>query len=132
MPPNPLSPSARLRVLLADDDSAICTAISRLLSPSCDVVGCAHDSATLFEATLQLRPDIVLLDFSLPGGLNGLETCRRVKSLAPAVHVVAFTASDFADLRRLAYEAGASAFVWKMHAADELLPAIHALVDRRA
>jgi len=125
-----VSHPTRPRVLLADDDSGIRAAVFRLLSLSCDVVGSAIDSTTLLDATVQLRPDIVLLDFSLPGGLNGLEICRRIKSLTPDVHVVVFTASDSADLRRLAFEAGASAFVWKLHAADELLSTIHGLVDR--
>lgn len=121
----------RPRVLVADDDAGIRTAISRLLSVSCDVVGCAVDSATLLEATVRLRPDVVLLDFSLPGGLNGLEVCRRIKAIAPEVNVVAFTGTNDADLRRLAHEAGASGFVWKIHAANELLPTIHAAIDSR-
>jgi CheY-like chemotaxis protein len=121
----------RPRVLVADDDAGIRTAISRLLSASCDVVGCALDSATLLEATVRLRPDVVLLDFSLPGGLNGLEVCRRIKAMAPEVNVVAFTGTNDADLRRLAQEAGASGFVWKIHAANDLLPTIHAAIDSR-
>ncbi len=94
------------------------------------MVGCAFDSTTLLEATLRLRPDVVLLDFSLPGGVNGLEMCRRIKTIAPDVNVVAFTGTNDADLRRLAREAGASGFVWKLHAANELLPAIQAAVVR--
>lgn len=123
-------PPQRPRVLVADDDAGVRTAISRLLSLSCDVVGCAFDSTTLLEATLRLRPDVVLLDFSLPGGVNGLEMCRRIKTIAPDVNVVAFTGTNDADLRRLAREAGASGFVWKLHAANELLPAIQAAVVR--
>jgi DNA-binding NarL/FixJ family response regulator len=122
----------RPQVLLADDDAAICTAVTRLLSPDCDVVGRAVDVAALFEAMARLRPDVVLLDFSLPGDLNGLDVCRRLKTMAPGVGVLAFTANDDADLRRAARDAGFSGFVWKMDVAVQLLDAIYAVVDRPA
>jgi len=121
----------RPRVLLADDDSGMHAAISRLLSSSCELVGSVSDVATLFTAVADLRPDVVLLDFSLPGGLNAFEICRRLTTTAPRVRVVAFTAHDDEDYRRFASDAGASAFVWKMHALTDLVPTIHAVVDDR-
>lgn len=122
----------RPRVLLADDDVSVSTAIARLLSSSCDVVRCVADSAALFEATVTLRPDVVLLDFSLPGGLNGAEVCQRIKAMTPDVQVVALTANDDPELMRLAYESGASGFVWKLQTATDLLRTIRAVVDRTA
>ena len=119
----------RPRVLIADDDAGMRTAVGRMLSPSCDVVAYAVDVATLFEATVQFRPDVVLLDFSLPGELNGLEACRRLRKMAPQVKVVALTAHDDEDIRRGAYEAGCSGFVWKMQAQTELLSTIQAVVE---
>jgi DNA-binding NarL/FixJ family response regulator len=85
----------------------------------------------LFEVTPELRPDVVLLDFSLPGDLNALEVCRRLKETTPEVQVVAFTVHDDADLKRAAYEAGASGFVWKLQIADELLRTIQRVVADR-
>ena len=127
-------PSAphRPQVLIADDDTAICTAVTRLLSPECEVVGRVVDTAALFDAVAQLRPDVVLLDFSLPGDLNGLDVCRRLKTTAPGVSVVAFTADDDDDLKRAAHDAGFSGFVWKLDVAAQLLDAIYAVVDRTA
>jgi len=119
----------RPRVLIADDNAVMRTAVSRLLSTSCDVVACVVDVATLFDATVQLRPDVVLLDLSLPGELNGFEACRRLRSVTPEVKVVALTAHDDQDIRRAAYEAGCSGFVWKPRAASELLSTIQAVVD---
>ena len=118
----------RPRVLLADDDPGMHTAISRLISKSCDLVGCVGDTATLFKAVADLHPDIVLLDFSLPGGLNVFEVCRRLKT-TPGVRIVAFTAHEDEEYRRLAGDAGASAFVWKMQASTDLVPTIHAVVE---
>ena len=96
------------------------------------MVGGVFDSPTLFEATLRLRPDVVLLDFILPGGMKPFEVCRRLRTIAPEVHVVAFTVEDDAILRELAYEAGAAGFVYKLQAATDLLTTIHAVVDRTA
>ena len=118
----------RPRVLLADDDAMVSRAISRLLSPSCEVVGIAPDSPALFDAVRTLRPEVVLLDLSLPGGVTGLDACRHLKAMAPEVKVVVFTGADDPDLRQLAIEAGASAFVWKLRAADELVPTIYAVL----
>jgi DNA-binding NarL/FixJ family response regulator len=104
--------------------------VSQLLSGSCDVVGGVLDSTTLFEATLRLRPDVVLLDFSLPGGMKPLDICRRLRTVAPWVHIVAFTVEDDAALRDLTYDAGAEGFVNKLQAVDDLLATIRAVVDR--
>jgi two-component system, NarL family, response regulator NreC len=121
----------RPRVLIADDNPEMQRAIVRLLSPSCDLVGCAIDTATLFEVTSRLRPDVVLLDLSLRGEANALEACRRIKETMPEVKFVAFTASDDPDLRRAAHAAGVSEFLWKLRA-DELPQTIQIVTDRSA
>jgi CheY-like chemotaxis protein len=115
-------------VLLADDDASILKAITRLLAPACDLVGSAADGAALFGEIARTRPQVVLLDFSLPGGISALELCRRIKQATPGVEVVAFTANDDPLLERLAREAGAAAFVWKPKASTDLLPAILAAI----
>jgi DNA-binding NarL/FixJ family response regulator len=104
-------------------------AMARLLSPDCDVVGSAADITSLVEATVQLRPDVLLLDFSLPGELNAFEVCRWVKQTTPDVKIVALTAHDDADIRRGAEEAGFSGFVWKPRAPKELVSTIQAVMD---
>ena len=123
-------PPRRPRVLLADDDAGIRTAISRLLSHTCDLVASVSDVPTLFEAVVEFRPDVVLLDLSLRGGLDGFQVCRRIKTITPEVSVVAFTAHDDAQVRRLAYEAGASGYVWKLQAVSDLLSTIREVVER--
>jgi len=108
------------------------TAVRRLLLPSCDVVGCVLDGDSLVDAVAQLHPDVVLLDLSLPGRLQVLEICRLITSGTPDVKVVVFTFHDDANLERRAREAGASGYVWKLRAADDLLRTIHAVVDGRS
>ena len=119
-------------MVIADDDDAVCTGLARLLSPDCDVVGRVADADTLFEVVARLRPDVVLLDFSLPGELNGLDAGRRLAAATPAVKVLALTATDDLHVRRAAHEAGFAGFVWKLEVATHLLDAIYAVVDRTA
>jgi CheY-like chemotaxis protein len=120
--------SRRPRVLLADDNAAVCRAVERLLSPWCDITGCVPSSPALFDAVLEREPDVILLDFSLPGGLSGVEVCRRLKTMAPGVPVVAFSGSIDPALAHLATQAGASAFVWKLRSPDDLWPTIKAVI----
>jgi len=119
----------RPRVLLADDDASICKAVARLLSESCQVVDCVGDTAALFDAITRLRPDVVLLDLSLPGGPGWRATSRSIQATAPDVKVVVFTAHHDEELPALAAENGAAAVVWKVRASDDLLRTIHAVVD---
>jgi len=118
----------RPRVLLADDDAGIGTAVSRLLSSSCEFVGRVADPATLFQAATEFRPDVILLDFSLPGGVNPLELCSRLKIKMPDIRIVAFTAEDDPEIQRAAIEAGASGFLWKPRAGRDLVRTIHAVI----
>jgi len=113
------------RVLLADDYQGLHPALTRLLRPVADVVGHVYDGAALLDAVMHLRPDIVVLDVRMPGG-NGLDACRQIKSSAPDVDVIVFTAAYDPHLRLRAFEAGASAFVLKFDVATSLVAAVQA------
>ena len=93
------------------------------------MIGCVRDIDILLDSVMQLRPDVLLLDFSLQGRVNALEACRLLQATTPQVSIVAFTPDNDPELGRAAYEAGASGFVWKMQVATDLLPAIQAAVD---
>ena len=115
---------SRPRVLIADDDPGIRTAVTQLLSLSCDVVGCVVDIPALIEATQHHRPDVVLLDSSLRGEWTSLEACSQLRSAMPEMKIIMFTAHDDDDFKAAAYKAGASGFVWKLQAAELLLRTI--------
>jgi DNA-binding NarL/FixJ family response regulator len=116
--------SPRPRVLLADDDAGILNAFERLLTPSCDVVGTVTDVGTLVDAASRLQPDVIVIDLFGPTH-EGLEACRHLREVVPQAKIVVVTAATDASTRNKVFRAGASAFVSKMQAADELLPAIH-------
>jgi len=111
------------RVLLADDNEGIRNAFTRLLESSCDVVGHVSNGAQLLETIELLRPNVVVLDLKMPG-IDGLRTCRQMKTTAPDVEVIVCTADDDPSLRGAAVEAGASAFVSKFRAGEDLAAAV--------
>jgi len=123
-------PARRPTVLVADDYPGMTTALTRALKPFFDVVGQVSDGLELFDAATQLRPDVVVLDLRMPG-LDGLAACRRLKEAIPDVCVVVHTAADDDRLRAQAFASGASAFVPKERAGDELVSAIRDAVTRR-
>jgi DNA-binding NarL/FixJ family response regulator len=122
MPPS-VTFQVRPRVLLADDYVALLTAWRRLLEPSCEVVGSVRNGRALLEAATELSPDVIVADLSMPE-VNGLDACRQIKLASPQTKVVLVTAGGDEWVARAACRAGASAFVLKHSAADDLLTAI--------
>jgi DNA-binding NarL/FixJ family response regulator len=120
-----MADARRIRVLIADDYVSLHAALTRLLTTSmpCDVVGRAYDGREAIDAARQLQPDVVVLDLMMPG-MNGLDACREIKSVAPGARIVVLTAEDDAELRAQAIEAGAAALVPKYRVASDLIPAI--------
>ena len=83
--------STRPRVLLADDYPEMVKAVGRLLALDCEVVGSVADGSALLEAAQRLAPDVIVLDLNLPN-VNGLEACRQITRVNPAMKVIMFTA----------------------------------------
>jgi two-component system NarL family response regulator len=121
----------RPRVLVADDYADLLAAFKRLLAPSCEVVGCVADGDALFESMARLQPDVVVVDLWIPPD-SGLEICRRIKHVAPETLVIIVSASSDPDVAKEASRAGASAFVNKAAAADDLVPAIQRAMTTRS
>jgi DNA-binding NarL/FixJ family response regulator len=114
-------------VLLADDHDGLLDAWQRLLEPWCDVVGSVRDGRALLAAAAELEPDVIVADLTMPE-VNGFDACRTVKALLPQTKVVLVTSGGDESIARAAFRAGASAFVLKYTAAEDLHIAIeHAL-----
>ena len=111
------------RIILADDNESVLTALRRLLEPDCEVLGCFTTCSALLDAAPHLLPDVVILDVSMPD-MNGLEACRQLKQMNAQMRVVFLTASDDREIEDHAFEIGALGFVRKYRIATDLLPAI--------
>ena len=122
---------SRPRVLLADDHTLLLGAFEKLLSEHCDVVGQVSDGRALVAAAEELKPDIVVLDISMPL-LNGLEAGRQIKRKLPATKLVFVTMNEDTDLAADAFRAGASGYLLKQSATSELMAAIRQVMEGRS
>ena len=120
--------SVRPRVLLADDYPELVKAVSRLLAFDCEIVGSVGDGSALLQEVQRLRPDVIVLDVSLPN-VHSLEACREITRVNPTTKVIMFTAMDPAASQAY-FEAGASAFVSKVAAGDLLSTIKRLCIDR--
>lgn len=110
-----------IRVLVVDDHQMFADALDLLLSahPRLEPIGATASAEQALELCDGNCPDVVLMDVDLPG-MDGIEATRRVRERCPGTHVVIITALQPTDLLSAAVEAGASGFVPKTQAADQL------------
>jgi len=126
------SPTRKPRVMIADDHRLIVSGLERLIASECEIVGTAYDTETLLTDAARLRPDMILLDLSMPphDGLDVIRDLRRI--LHPATGIIVVTMNDDPAIAAEAFRAGASAYVLKNCAAQELIDAVHHVMDRQA
>lgn len=111
------------RVLLADDHTLMLEGLISILEQDYEIVGTAENGRVLVEKAQVLKPDLVLLDVSMPE-LNGIEAARRIAKLLPASKLVFVTQQLNPEYVRAALEAGAMAYVAKQSAGNELREAV--------
>lgn len=116
------------RILLADDHALVLEGYHRLLEGAYDLVGTVTDGRALVEAAKRLHPDVVILDVSMPE-LNGVDAAAQIRKLDPKTKIIVVTMHADRDYVRSAFEAGASAYVLKRSAVDELEQAIRAVLS---
>ncbi len=120
----------RPRVLLADDHTMILAGLRSLLESDFDLVGTAEDGRALVEAATHLKPDVILMDISMPI-MNGLEAARQLKRLVPQSKIIFLTMHGDVSYVKEAFRVGASGYLIKRSAAPELLSAIHEVLKGR-
>lgn len=120
----------RARVLLADDHAMVVAGLSTLLEREFDLVGTAGDGRELMAMAERLLPDVVVTDISMPL-LNGLEAVRRLKKTLPSLKVVFLTMHGDVDFATEAFRVGASGYLLKHSAAEELTTAIREALQGR-
>jgi DNA-binding NarL/FixJ family response regulator len=118
-------------VLLADDHALLLGAFEKLLAGQCEVVGQVQDGQALVAAAERLKPDVIVLDISMPL-LNGLEAGRHIKQKLREVKLVFLTMNEDADVAAEAFRSGASGYLLKRSAASELTTAIREVMQGRA
>jgi DNA-binding NarL/FixJ family response regulator len=116
------------RVLIADDHKIVVEGLKKLLEPEFEVAGTVQDGRALVKAAEELRPDVIVADISMPG-LNGIEAVRQIKKEHNETKVVFLTMHPDVAYAARAFKSGASGYVLKHSAPDELVAAIRAAVQ---
>jgi DNA-binding NarL/FixJ family response regulator len=120
----------RTTVLLADDHAIVAEGLATLLKGHFDLVGTVGDGSQLIDATRELRPDVIVADMAMPV-LSGLEALRQLKAERIDAKVIFLTMHADAQLATEALRAGASGYVLKHSAGEELFRAIQEVVQGR-
>lgn len=118
-----------IRLLVADDHGVLRAGLRALLSaaPNLQVIGEAEDGAQLLDLARQCRPDLVLLDLSMPGS-DGITITRQLKEMLRETRVLILTVHEDAMLAREAIRAGASGYIIKRAVESELISAIEVVM----
>ena len=132
--PQPFKPSgadsslAKKRVLVVEDQSAVCDLVSEMVQshPRCVSVGTASDGLSAIELALRLKPDILVLDVIMPG-VGGIEILRRLGGSLPAMKVLIFSGKQEPHIVRALMQAGIHGFVNKNGPLSELRKALEAI-----
>ena len=111
------------RVLIADDHKIFAEGLKRLLSEDFDIVEIVADGRQLVAAAEKLRPDVIVVDISMPM-LNGIDAVQQIKKVQPAIKAVFLTMHPDVAYAVRAFKEGASGYVLKNAAPDELITAI--------
>ena len=119
-----------ITLLLVDDHPLVLESVSKLLEPHFTIVGKVQDSGDIVSRALECRPDVILLDACMPG-LRGFAATRELKKRLPKVKVILVTMLTEAISISEGFRAGASGYVLKQSAAEELRLAIETVFANR-
>src|SRR5215208_1522229 len=121
-----------VRILLADDHEIVRRGLKELLEEQSGWIVCgeASNGREAIELAAQTRPQVAVLDFSMPE-LNGLEATRRIRQLAPETEVLIFTMHESEELIREVLGAGARGYLLKSDATRQLIPAVESLARHK-
>jgi len=116
------------RILLGDDHPIFAEGSRMYLAGLYQIVGVAVDGRTLVETALRLKPDLILLDISMPL-LSGIEVARRVKASLPRVKLLFLTMHSERKYVQAAFEAGGTGYMLKSAGPEDLRAAVQKVLD---
>jgi DNA-binding NarL/FixJ family response regulator len=117
-----------IRVVLADDHVAVLERVRKLLSSEFAVVATASDGSEMLAVCAGHNPDVVVTDITMHG-LSGIEASRKLLKTRPGVPIVILSVHREQEVVRSAFDAGVMAYVHKLSAGDDLIPAIYAALE---
>lgn len=121
---------ARARILLADDHKGMRDRVVRMLEHEFEMLEPAKDGSALLEAALRLKPDVCLIDISMPF-INGIEAAVQLKESGSKAKIIFLTIHEDTDFLVAALKVGASGYVVKPRMASDLRTAIKEVLAGR-
>ncbi|MDZ5471608.1 response regulator transcription factor [Bacillus sp. 31A1R] len=123
-----------IKILLCDDHSVVRMGLKMLLNnhPEMEVIGEASEGNEGIQKALELKPNVVVMDLSMPHGKDGLSATSELKKLMPEVVILILTMHDDEEYLFRAIQAGASGCILKSAPHDELIGAIHTVANGNA
>ena len=121
---------AQARILVADDHEGIRDTIVRLLKRQFDVLDAVGDGLTFLEAVERLKPDVCVLDISMPK-MSGIEVAQQIKRNNSRIRIVFLTLHDDFDFKTAALATGAEGYVIKAKMNGDLLFAVNEVLAGR-
>jgi DNA-binding NarL/FixJ family response regulator len=118
-----MTSDGRPSVLLVDDNRDLLDRIAAMLSRACEVVGAVTDGAAAIEAVGALRPDVMVLDVSMPG-LSGLDVARQLRASGSSAAIVFLSVHDTEEFVRATQDAGGIGYVIKARLVSDLMIAV--------
>jgi len=118
-----MEPRPRARLLIADDHTLVAETCKYFLEPEFQVVAIVKNGRELLKTANELKPDVVILDIAMPQ-LNGLDAGEQLKQTYPSCKLVFLTMNMAPDVAAEAFRRGASGYVVKSSAAEELVVAV--------
>jgi DNA-binding NarL/FixJ family response regulator len=120
----------RPKVLFAEDHASVAQALALFLRDDVEIVATVGNGQALIDAAQQLQPDVIIADIHMPV-MDGLEALRQLRTRGLQMPMILLTGHHDAELAAQAMRAGASGFVLKMKATEELLTAISEVLQGR-
>lgn len=117
--------------MLADDHAELFDSLRRLLEPQFEVVGTVEDGQSALTAAKDLKPDVVVLDISMPH-VSGIEAARRLRQEDPTAKIVFLSMHQDAALVEQALSTGAAGYVLKVAARSDLVVALNEVLAGRS
>jgi len=118
------------RILLADDHKAMREQVVHLLEREFEIMGAFENGQAIVEAALRLKPDVCLLDISMPV-LNGIEAANQLKHKGSTTKIIFLTIHEDPDFVRAAFDTGASGYVIKRCLVPDLCAAVKEVLAGR-
>jgi len=120
--------NGHIRILLVDDHEVFRRYVSSMLKEQANVqiIAEAEDGLQAVKQAEALQPDVILLDIGLPG-INGIEAARQIGEIANKARIIFLTQESSPEVVQEALDLGAWAYITKVHAGTELLPAVDAV-----